>query len=267
VSEIPGAGNNLINVKKGIYALLKNFKADLHIHSCLSPCSDWDMSPKKIVQKSLEQRLDLIAICDHNTAENAAAALREGARQGIAVLPGMEICSKEEVHLVTLFKKIENTLEMQAYVYAHLPGKNQPEVFGHQVVADEHDQVLGENPRLLIGATQLGLNDIVEKTHRLNGICIGSHVDRPSYSLIGQLGFIPEDLQLDAVEISYRMSLEKALTEIPGIAGYPCVTSSDAHFLHDIGKAWTEFSLAAPTLEEVRMALAGKDGRRILKDA
>jgi len=246
--------------------LLTKFKADLHIHSCLSPCSDWDMSPKKIVQKSLEKHLDLIAICDHNTAENAAATLREGTRQGIAVLPGMEICSKEEVHLVALFNNIEDTLKMQEYVYAHLPGKNQPEVFGHQVVADEHDQVLGENPRLLIGATQLSLLDIVEKAHHLGGICISAHVDRPSYSLIGQLGFIPEDLHLDAVEVSYRVPLEKALTEVVGISDYPCVTSSDAHFLHDIGKVWTEFVLAAPSLEEIRLALAGVNGRRILND-
>lgn len=246
--------------------MLKKFKADLHIHSCLSPCSDWDMSPKKIIAKSLERQLDLIAICDHNTAENAAAALREGTRQGIAVLPGMEICSREEVHLVTLFKKIEDALKMQEFIYAHLPGKNQPEVFGHQVVADEHDQVLGENPRLLIGATQLSLLEIVEKAHHLGGICISSHVDRPSYSLIGQLGFIPEDLHLDAVEVSYRVPLDKALTEVPGIKNYPCVTSSDAHFLSDIGQTWTEFILAAPTLQEIRMALAGTEGRRILND-
>ena len=246
--------------------LLKKFRADLHIHSCLSPCSDWDMSPKQIVEKSLEARLDLIAICDHNTAENAASAIREGARQGISVLPGMEVCSKEEVHLVTLFKKIEDTLKMQEYVYAHLPGENQPEVFGHQVVADEHDHVLGENPHLLIGATHLGLLEIVEKVHHLDGICISSHVDRPSYSLIGQLGFIPEDLHLDAVEVSYRTPLDKARTAIAGIKGYPCVTASDAHFLKDIGKAWTEFILAAPTLEEIRMALAGTEGRRILND-
>ena len=224
------------------------------------------MSPKKIVAKSLERQLDLIAICDHNTAENAAAALREGTRKGIAVLPGMEICSREEVHLVTLFKKIEDALKMQEFIYAHLPGKNQPEVFGHQVVADEHDQVLGENPRLLIGATQLSLLEIVEKAHHLGGICISSHVDRPSYSLIGQLGFIPEDLHLDAVEVSYRVPLDKALTEVPGIKNYPCVTSSDAHFLSDIGQTWTEFILAAPTLQEIRMALADTEGRRILND-
>lgn len=222
------------------------------------------MSPKKIVQKSLEQQLDLIAICDHNTAENVAATMREGARQGIAVLPGMEICSREEVHLVTLFKSIEADLKMQEFIYKHLDGNNQPEVFGHQVVADEHDQVLGENPRLLIGATGLGLIDVVKKAHHLGGICISSHVDRPSYSLIGQLGFIPENLHLDAVEVSFRVPLKKARTEVPGIGNYPCVTSSDAHFLDDIGKVWTEFILAAPSLEELMMALAGTDGRHIV---
>ena len=246
--------------------MLKKFRADLHIHSCLSPCSDWDMSPKKIVAKSLEQRLDIIAICDHNTAENAGVALREGVRQGVTVLPGMEVCSKEEVHLITLFKNIEDVLKMQEFVYAHLPGENKPEVFGHQVVADEHDHVLGENPRLLIGATRLSLLEIVKKVHHLQGICISSHVDRPSYGLIGQLGFIPEDLHIDAVEVSYRVSLDRAQTEIAGIDDYPCVTSSDAHFLDDIGKVWTEFALAAPTLEEIRMALAGTKGRRIIKD-
>jgi len=223
------------------------------------------MSPKKIVAKSLEQHLDLIAICDHNTAENAAATVREGSRQGIVVLPGMEICSREEVHLVTLFKKIEDALKMQDFIYDHLPGKNQPEVFGHQIVADEHDQVLGENSRLLIGATQISLLAIVEKAHHLKGICISSHVDRPSYSLIGQLGFIPEDLHLDAVEVSYRVPLKSAPNEVPGIKNYPCVTASDAHFLDDIGKVYTEFILDAPNLEEIRMALTGTDGRRIVK--
>ena len=152
---------------------------------------------------------------------------------------------------------------MQEYVYAHLPGENQPDVFGHQVVADEHDQVLGENPRLLIGATRLSLAEIVKKVHHLDGICISSHVDRPSFSMVGQLGFIPEDLNLDAVEVTYRIPIDTARTEIAAIKDYPCVTASDAHFLKDIGKVWTEFILTAPTLDEIRMALAGTKGRRI----
>ena len=244
--------------------MLKRFKADLHIHSCLSPCSDWAMSPKKIVQQSLEVGLDLIALCDHNSAENAAATMREGNRQGVQVLPGMEICSKEEVHILALFDELAPALEMQAYVYANLPGENNTEVFGFQVIANEHDEVIGENPRLLIGATRLGLHDIVDKTHVLGGINISCHVDRPAYGIINQLGFIPEDLNLDGLEVSYRIKLAKAAQTIPGVGNFSCVTASDAHFLNDIGKACTVFKLARPSLAEIRLALAEKDGRRIL---
>ena len=244
--------------------MLKEFRADLHIHSCLSPCSDWAMSPKKIVQQSLEVGLDLIALCDHNSAENAGATMREGNRQGVQVLPGMEICSKEEVHILALFDELNPALEMQAYVYANLPGENNTEVFGFQVIANEQDEVIGENPRLLIGATRLGLHDIVDKTHVLGGINISCHVDRPAYGIINQLGFIPEDLNLDGLEVSYRIKLARAAQTIPGIENFSCVTASDAHYLNDIGKVGTVFELAEPTLAEIRLALARKDGRRIL---
>ena len=244
--------------------MLKEFRADLHIHSCLSPCSDWAMSPRKIVQKSLEIGLDLIALCDHNSAENAGATMREGDKRGLPVLPGMEICSREEVHILALFDELAPALEMQAYVYANLPGENNSKVFGCQVVANEDDEVIGENPRLLIGATRLSLYDIVDKTHRLGGINISCHVDRPSYGIINQLGFIPGDLNLDALEVSYRIDLALAAQEIPGIGSYSCVTASDAHYLDDIGRACSVFELAAPTLAEIRLALARKEGRRIL---
>ena len=244
--------------------MLKRFKADLHIHSCLSPCSDWSMSPKKIVQQSLEVGLDLIALCDHNSAENTGATMREGNRQGVKVLPGMEICSKEEVHILALFDELEPALEMQAYVYANLPGENNTEVFGFQVIANEQDEVIGENPRLLIGATRLGLHDIVKQTHALGGINISCHVDRPAYGIINQLGFIPEDLNLDGLEVSARIKLAEAAQTIPGIGNFPCVTASDAHYPNDIGKVCTVFQLAEPTLAEIRLALAKKNGRRIL---
>ena len=244
--------------------MLKKFRADLHIHSCLSPCSDWAMSPRKIVRKSLETGLDLIALCDHNSAENAGATMREGDRRGLQVLPGMEICSREEVHILALFDELDPALEMQAYVYANLPGENNPKVFGCQVVANENDEVIEENPRLLIGATRLSLYDIVDKTHALGGINISCHVDRPSYGIINQLGFIPEDLDLDGLEVSYRIDLAQAAQTISGIGSYSCVTASDAHYLDDIGKVFTVFELTAPTLDEIRLALAKKEGRRIL---
>ncbi|MDM8538565.1 PHP domain-containing protein, partial [Desulfobacterales bacterium HSG17] len=196
-------------------------QADLHIHTCLSPCGDWDMSPKNIVEKSCEKGLDIIAVCDHNSVENAEAVIRAGKNQNLHVLPGMEICSKEEVHILAVFKTIEQGLIMQEYIYAHLPGNNKPDYFGYQVIVDENDMVIGENPRLLIGATTLGLKDIVEKTKSIGGLSIAAHVDRKGFGLITQLGFIPPDLALDAVEVSWRTSPKKAAKDIPGIGNLP----------------------------------------------
>jgi PHP family Zn ribbon phosphoesterase len=222
------------------------------------------MSPKRIIQKSCEVGLDLIAICDHNTVENAEVTILEGKKQGVQVLPGLEICSKEEVHILTLFDSMDPALKMQSYVYSNLPGDNNPEVFGYQVVANERDEVLGENPRLLIGATRIGLHAIAEKTHILGGLCLCCHVDRPAYGIINQLGFIPTDLALDGVEVSHRIKLADANKAVPGIEKFPCITTSDAHFLDDIGKVWTVFLLAEPTLAEIRLAFLKKAGRRII---
>ena len=242
---------------------LRLFRADLHIHTCLSPCSDWEMSPKKIVEKSIEKKLDIIAICDHNSAENVQAAANLGKKSGLCVLPGMEICSREEVHILGLFKGVEQARFMQEYVYEHLPGENKAEVFGYQVIVGEEDEVRGEVSRLLIGATRLSLQNIVAKTHELGGLSIASHVDRPSFGLIGQLGFIPADLSIDGVEVSYRVPLKEARNKIPGLENFPCISSSDAHFPDDIGKVKTIFSLASPTFEEICLAMKGRDGRKI----
>ena len=153
---------------------------------------------------------------------------------------------------------------MQEWVYAGLAGENQPEIFGYQIVSNEDSEVLGENPRLLIGATNLGLGDIVRRTHALNGLSLSAHVDRPANGIINQLGFIPPDLELDAVEISYRIPLAQARERFPLIGGLPCITSSDAHFLKDIGRAATLFRLAAPSLREIGLALRAEQGRGVL---
>lgn len=248
----------------GELAVLKEFKTDLHIHTCLSPCGDWEMSPRNIIQRSLEASLDLIAVCDHNTSENAGAVMREGRRQGVRVLPGLEICSKEEVHILAIFDELERALAMQEWVYAGLPGQNQPEVFGYQIVANEDNEVLGENPRLLIGATRLGLADIVRQTHALDGLSVSAHVDRPANGIINQLGFIPPDLMIDAVEVSRRIALPRARQVLPDIGDRPCITSSDAHYLKDIGAAHTVLRMATATIEEIGFALRGEQGRGVL---
>jgi len=221
------------------------------------------MSPRTIITRSLEKRLDIIAVSDHNSAENVSAAMQLGKKYGIHVLPGMEICSREEVHILALFDTLTHVMTMQEYIYAHLPGENRPDVFGYQIVANEKDEVLSENPRMLIGATQLDLYKIISKVRSLGGISIAAHVDRPAYSIISQLGFIPPDLPLDAVEVSSRIPCDKAPEKIAGIKNFSCITCSDAHCPDDIGKVWTDFLLTEPTLAEIQLALKGVDARRI----
>ncbi|MBN1755971.1 PHP domain-containing protein, partial [bacterium] len=219
--------------------MLKKFKMDLHLHTCLSPCGDIAMLPSRIVRKAQELGLDAIAISDHNSAENVNAAQMAGDEIGITVIGGMEITSREEVHILTLFPDYKKLMEMQHIVYQHLPGENDPDAFGDQIVVDSNDQVIDLNFRLLIGATELSVEEIVDRTHALNGLVIASHVDRERFGIIGQLGFIPPGLELDALEISPRSALEmETLVFAPGNQ-YPLVTFSDAHYLEDIGKIYT----------------------------
>ncbi|MFH0997599.1 MAG: PHP domain-containing protein [Pseudomonadota bacterium] len=242
---------------------MKYFKADLHIHTCLSPCGDWEMTPSGIIKQAFRQDLDIIAICDHNTAENVAATMQAGMKAGIRVLAGMEVCSKEEVHLLGIFDRADQALALQTAVYNNLEGENRPEVFGFQVIAGDNNEALGENPRRLIGATLLSIYEIAAWIHRLGGICIASHVDRPYNSIISQLGFIPSDMLLDGIEVSRLTKPGEAGCRIPGIERYPCIRSSDAHFIDDIGAAWSAFFLESPSVREIQLALRGKDNRKV----
>lgn len=243
---------------------MRSFKVDLHIHSCLSPCAELEMSPKAIVEKSLEKGLDLIAVSDHNSAENVGAVIRAGRQRGLAVLAGLEISSQEEIHSLAVFDTEEQALQMQGLIYRHLRGTNRPELFGDQVVANEFDEVEGFNDRLLIGAVQLDLKDIVKAVHGFGGLSIASHVDRPSFSILSQLGFFPDDVELDGVEVSRHTTPEKARLEIPGVERFAVVTFSDAHFPRDIGEPCTHFLMEAPSVEELRLALREEGGRKVV---
>ena len=245
--------------------MLKKFRADLHIHTILSPCTELtEMSPHAIVERARHADLNIIAICDHNSCENVAATQKLSLPGKLMVLAGIEIASKEEVHTLGLFDKEEEALKVQEVVYDNLPGENDEETFGYQVVANEKDEVLGYNKRLLIGATTLSLKEIVDLIHSFNGLAISSHVDREAYSIIGQLGFIPQGLPLDGLEISPRIGIKEAREKFPQIGDYPLITSSDAHTLGDIGKSSTTFLMEEVSIKEMKMALAGREGRKVI---
>lgn len=241
--------------------MLRWFKADLHVHTCLSPCGDLMMSPRKIIGEVLRQCIDCIAITDHNTTENVQAVMGAAGRSGVIVMPGMEICTREEVHVLGIFETLESAREMQSLVYDHLAGTNNPDVFGLQVIANEHDEVEGFLDKLLIGATDLPLDTIVERIHGLNGLALASHIDRESNSVIGQLGFIPESPHFDALELSVNTGDEEARTRFGEYREYAWVRNSDAHFLNQLGYNTTWYQLERPTIGELKMALLSRDGR------
>ena len=148
--------------------MLRCFKADLHIHTCLSPCTELDMSPMRILTAAKKKEIDIIGICDHNSSENSLAVMNAAKKMNINVLPGMEVTSQEEVHVLALFDEIENALKLQEHVYKNLPGENDEDAFGMQVIVNEKEEVLGLNNKLLIGATTIPLEKIIQTIHSLN---------------------------------------------------------------------------------------------------
>jgi PHP family Zn ribbon phosphoesterase len=244
---------------------LYQFFADLHVHTALSPCADDSATPPNIVASAIGNGMQMIAVTDHNSAENVEAVVKCGKIHGLKVIPGMEISSREEVHLVCLLRSVESALELQRIVYAALPDKqNQPDYFGRQLVMDSEGNTKEECMRLLIGAADLPLDAIIREVHGLGGLIIAAHVDRPSFSVIANLGMVPPDAAFDALEISSALKRDEAVAKFPGIGRFPIVTASDAHFPRDIGESPTLFLLEKMDLDEIRMAFQGRGEREYL---
>jgi len=221
------------------------------------------MTPAAIVRTASENGLDIIAITDHNSAENVVGTQKAAEDTGLRVLSGMEVTTSEEVHILALFDDVESALQLQDVVYENLISAGEyDERFGEQVVVNENDEVLGFNKRLLIGATSLTTQSIVDIIHSLEGLSIASHIDREGFGIISKLGFIPEDLKLDALEISPNTDKEKAEDIFKEYASFQWISSSDAHYIEDIGKRATSFFLKEATLAEIRAALKSSGGRK-----
>ncbi len=206
---------------------------DFHIHSALSPCGDNDMTPNNLINMSIIKGLDAVALTDHNACENirAAAAVAE---DKIIFIPGMEVETSEEVHIVTLFPTADAAEEMQRILVDSSPYiPNRPEIFGNQYIMDENDEICGEIDRMLVTASGLDIYTVVAAAKDLGGIAYPAHIDRESYSVLSNLGFIPPDLDISAVEIT-----EKNRTALEGEYSnrYNIITSSDAHYLWDISE-------------------------------
>jgi hypothetical protein len=215
------------------------------------------MSPRNIVNEAKRKGLDVIGICDHNSAENVPAVEKNATREGIAVIGGMEVTSREEVHILALFADERDLHSLQEIVHENLHGTNDVKLYGEQVIVNEDEEVLGFSDKLLIGATDISIERLVDLIHERGGLAIAAHVDREGFGIIGQLGFIPEGLPLDALELA-----DPARRDCipPGIR-LPLITSSDAHKLEDVGRRSTTFLMQAANAGEIKRCLTGLEGR------
>jgi PHP family Zn ribbon phosphoesterase len=225
------------------------------------------MIPPLIVQEALERGITLIAITDHNTTANVKAVQEAACGTDLTVLPGMELQTREEVHLLCLFDTIEHTEAWQALVDAQLPPlENNIEFFGEQFVVDKTGGFIRRETQLLLTSANLSLKEAVTGVANLEGLAIPAHVNRQAFSLIANLGFVPPDVPFAALEISRHISPTEAREKFPQLKNYPLIQNGDVHYLGDFLSV-NRFQIAAPTIAELKLALSNQQGRSLMLDS
>ena len=235
---------------------------DLHVHSCLSPCGDENMTPANIAGMAALKGLELVALTDHNSCRNCPAFLAAARAQGIVGIPGMELTTSEVVHAVCLFPKLEQAMDFDRFVYEQLlKVKNRPEIFGKQQIYDENDSVCGEEPCLLIHASRLSFEGLWEQVSSFGGVMFPAHIDKNSNSLIANLGFIPPDSSFQTAEIKDMKKLRDLKCENPYLERCRIICNSDAHYLEHISeRLWSlpvEERSPEAAVDALRRGLAG----------
>ena len=235
---------------------MHNLYYDLHIHSCLSPCGDNDMTPGNIVGMATIKELDVIALTDHNSCRNTPAAKKIADAYGIILIPGMELTTSEDVHVVCLFSCVEDALEWNDFVDTKrnlIP--NDPAIFGDQLRLNEDDQVIGHEENLLINATNISFDECYDLITEHKGIMIPAHIDKDTTSLMSNLGFVPPDSKFKTIEVKNLSNLHQIKKDNPYLEGCRVITDSDAHYLEHIHEP--EYSLAVKerSIEAVLEAL------------
>lgn len=208
---------------------------DLHIHSCLSPCADIEMTPNNIVNMSVLNGLNVVAITDHNSCKNCKALVEAGKKANLLVIPGMEICTNEDIHVICLFETVTDAENFSTYVYSNMPLiPHRPDIFGEQIIMNSDDIEISRESYLLLNATNISVNDILSTTNKYNGTAFPAHIDRSSYSVISSLGDIPPETGFNTIEISTKGNIEKMKSLHPIIKDKLILINSDSHYLENL---------------------------------
>lgn len=229
---------------------------DLHLHSCLSPCGDEDMTPANLAAMCALAGLQVVALTDHNSTGNCASFARAAARHGLLALPGMELCTKEEVHVVCLFPDLERADSFSLHVRGLLPQvKNNRDVFGAQLLMDDGDSVIGEETALLAGAADISLYDVPDLVTFFGGFSYPAHIDRQANSLLSQMGIWDPELNFSLAEVS--LHCPEQLFRRRDLQNLRHISACDAHYLHQIPDAYQFMEVPNATPEMVLNWLKG----------
>lgn len=231
-------------------------KIDLHIHSALSACAENIMSPGRIMHQARENNVKLLAITDHNATANLSPARILAPRFGIKLIYGMEVTTREEVHLLALFDSFTAITEFQLFIDAHLPKlDNIPDIYGYQVIYDEHNEIIDIDPRLRQAGISVSLEATITRIHEHQGLAIPAHIMRPKFSVTSQLGFIDPSMGFDLVEIAAPRWRRENYCLGKKICGFSAIPNSDAHFLNDVGKTTLELPYLPENLTKLLEAV------------
>ncbi len=232
---------------------------DLHIHSALSPCGDEDMTPNNIVNMAVIKGLKLISVTDHNTMLNVAPTIEVAQNHDVLVIPGIEVTTKEDIHVLCYFPNLHDGMKFQDFIYSGIPDtQNVEEIFGKQTLLDRNDRVTGYINKLLLNSTKYTIEETYELTRIHNGAMVPAHIDKSSYSIVSSLGFIPDTLKVHSVEVYDEKKL-KDLSKFIDMNRYKIISNSDAHYLVDIKEAISFLDIESLTTRAVISYLNGME--------
>ncbi len=229
-----------------------NLKYDFHLHSCLSPCGDNDMTPYNLVNMAKLMGYDIIALTDHNSCLNCSAAIKAGEQAGIIVVPGMELCTSEEIHTVCLFPTLQKALDFSEYVKSTMPFiKNEEEIFGEQRIMDHLDNILGYEDILLTTASGISIDDVVSEVAKFDGAVFPAHLDRASYSVLSVLGFMYPEMNFTCAEFTHKAFIPQYEDKHQLLKEMKHLRNSDAHYLENMVEPSEEIDLPECTAQAV----------------
>lgn len=229
---------------------------DFHLHSCLSPCGDEDMTPGNIAGMAVVKGLEMVALTDHNTCKNCPAFLKIAGDYGLLAIPGMELTTQEEVHVLCLFATLDNAMAFDAYVEERMiPFPNNEEIFGRQIIRDEEDEICGSLPNLLINATSISFDEVFDAVTQFHGIMVPAHLDKSTTSLISNLGFVPDSSRFTCFELRHLSNLHQYRKDHPYLRDCNVISSSDAHYLEDMMDPGYSLMIEEKTPEAVLAAI------------